>query len=229
MDLDKPQSLMSRLRALAIPQSFTHVRTTSALSANGRTTDGKEIEASGSAQSGALAATLEEDSGAEADADADAEESAAEYKPPSSTPRKRRRRARRVDDIETAPSSPNSPMPSGITNDPLNVRPDRPRVLTRRATDTEMGPGQIHQGLSEDEGRKHLSRDNSAWTPRHPLRGLSYGGQRKPGDSTPEASRRPLTLLNFATITSSREGAQSESQTPKTPSRRKLMAERARR
>lgn len=226
VDLDKPQSLMSRLRALAIPQSFTHVRTTSGLSANGRTTDGKEIEASGSAQSGALAATLEEDSGAEADADADAEESAAEYKPPSSTPRKRRRRARRVDDIETAPSSPNSPMPSGITNDPLNVRPDRPRILTRRATDTEMGPGQIHQGLSEDEGRKHLSRDSSAWTPRHPLRGLSYGGQRKPGDSTPEASRRPLTLLNFATITSSREGAQSESQTPKTPSRRKLMAER---
>jgi phospholipase D1/2 len=224
VDQDKPQSLMARLRALAIPQSFTHVRSPSALSINGRTTDG--IDGAGFAQSGALAATLEEDSGADADADADAEESAAEYRSLPSAPRRRRRKARRVDDIETAPSSPHSPMRSGLASTPLTSDPDRPRVLARRATDTDMGPSHSHQGMSEDEGRKQLSRESSAWTPRHPLRGLSYGGQRKPGDSTPESHRRPLTLLNFATITSSREGAQSESQTPKTPSRRKMMAER---
>lgn len=225
-DLDKPQSLMARLRALAIPQSFTHSRTASGISITGRTPDGKDQDVSPTPQSGVLAATLEEDSGAEADADADAEESAAEHKPTLPVPRKRRRKARRVDDIETAPSSPHSPMRTGMNSNPLNYDSERPRVLARRATDTEMGPSQTHQGMSEDEGRKQLSRDNSAWTPRHPLRGLSYGGQRKPGDSTPEGSRRPLTLLNFATITSSREGAPSESQTPKTPSRRKLMTER---
>lgn len=225
-DQDKPQSLMARLKALAIPQSFSHVRSPSGLSITGRMMDGKDTDGAGFAQSGALAATLEEDSGAEADADADAEESAAENRQPLSAPRKRRRKTHRGDDIETAPSSPHSPMRSGVASTPLSSDPDRPRILARRATDTDMGPSHGHQGLSEDEGRKQLSRETSAWTPRHPLRGLSYGGQRKPGDSTPESHRRPLTLLNFATITSSREGAQSESQTPKTPSRRKMMTER---
>lgn len=219
---DKPHSLYARLRALAIPQTFNHNRSISALSLSARSAEGKEFDGHLSGQSSrneaGLAATLEEDSGDEADADA--EESAAETnrKP---TPYRRRRKMRRFDDIETAPSSPHSLMRTGFASAPLDSDTDRPRTLARRATDTDMARNQ--QGLSEDEGRKLAA--GSGWTPRHPLRGLSYGGQRKQSES-PESNRRPLTLLSFANMSSSRDANSNDAQTPKTPSRRKLMAER---
>ncbi|KIW43383.1 uncharacterized protein PV06_04492 [Exophiala oligosperma] len=225
---DKPQSLYARLRALAIPQGFSHSRSASALSLGGRSADGRETEGYLSGQASrnesGLAATLEEDSGAEADADIDAEESAPEFGAQRPAARKRRRRMRRLGDAVTAPSSPHIPVRAGSTSAPLNPDSDRyTQMLSRRATDTEVSPDQ--QGMSEDEGRKHLA-IGGGWTPRHPLRGLSYGGQRRPGDSSPEASRRPLTLLSFANISSSKDANESEGQTPKTPSRRKLMTER---
>ncbi|KIW74918.1 hypothetical protein Z517_11689 [Fonsecaea pedrosoi CBS 271.37] len=231
LEQDKPHSLYARLRALAIPQgySFSHTRSPSGLSASGRSLDGKEVDSQPSAQPGrnevGLAATLEEDSGDDADADAD-ESSAAENSVSQWATRKRRRKTRRGDDIETAPSSPHSLMRPVFASAPINSDTDleRPRTLVRRATDTDMVNNP--QGVSEDEGRKQLT-NSSGWTPRHPLRGLSYGGQRKPGDTTPDGLRRPLTLLNFANITSSREAGSSEGQTPKTPSRRKMLAERS--
>lgn len=225
---DKPQSLYARLRALAIPQGFSHTRSPSGLSLSGRSADGKEFDGYLVGQTSrtepGLAATMEEDSGD--DADADAEESAAENGAIRPTARKRRRKSRRVDDIDTAPPSPHSPMRTGFatTAPPVSGDPDRPRLLARRVTDSDMT--QRPQGLSEDEGRKQLA-GGSVWTPRHPLRGLSYGGQRRPaGDSSPDAQRRPLTLLNFANMNSSRDAGTSEATTPKTPSRRKMMAER---
>ncbi|EXJ59862.1 hypothetical protein A1O7_04009 [Cladophialophora yegresii CBS 114405] len=227
---EKPHSLYARLRALAIPQgySFSHTRSPSGLSTTARSSDGKDPDNQfvvPSRNETGLTAALEEDSGAEADADAD-ESSAAENYTSRPTARKRRRKLQRFDDIETAPSSPHSPIRTGFASAPINADSERPRVLTRRATDTDMVSSP--QGVSEDEGRKQLSRDTS-WKPRHPLRGLSYGGaQRRTGDTTPEGSqRRPLTLLSFANIGSSREGATSAEQTPKTPSRRKLLAERS--
>lgn len=230
---EKPQSLYARLRALAIPQgySFTsHSRSPSGLSLSARSADGKDFDSQlPSAHSGrneaALAATLEEDSGDEADADA--ESSAAENTMSHLTSRKRRRKMRRLDEIETAPPSPHSLMRSGFVSAPLNADDDdddRPHVLARRATDTDMAHAQ--QGLSEDEGRKQLA-SSSGWTPRHPLRGLSYGGPRKYGDSSPEGQRRALTLRTFGNMNSQKEAGPSESQTPKTPSRRKLIAERS--
>ncbi|KIX01071.1 uncharacterized protein Z518_10137 [Rhinocladiella mackenziei CBS 650.93] len=226
---DKPPSLYARLRSLAIPPGLAHSRSHSALSLSARSVESKDFDGHLSVQSNrneaGLAATLEEDSGAEADADAEESdaENAAENAIPQSTPHKRRRKIHRFDDIETAPSSPHSPMRPGFSSAPLNSDPDRPRVLSRRATDTDMTHG--HQGVSEDEGRKQLA-GAGGWTPRHPLRGLSYGGPRKPSETTPEGQRRQLTLLNFANINSSREAGPGESQTPKTPSRRKMMAER---
>ncbi|KIV96479.1 hypothetical protein, variant 1 [Exophiala mesophila] len=229
-ELDKPQSLYARLRALAIPQGFSHSRSASGLSTSARSADGKDADAQNNyfgRHDNALAATLEEDSAEEADDDADGEDSAAERREPQPTSRTRRkRRIRRFDNIETAPSSPNSPMRPGLASVPQASDRPRPPVLVRRVTDTDMPHNHKHQGLSEDEGHRNLSRETSAWTPRHPLRGLSYGGQRKPGDSTPEGQKRPLTLLNFAGITSSREAAPSDPTTPKTPSRRKIMSER---
>ena len=230
---DKPHSLYARLRALAIPQGyhFTHTRSPSALSTSARSADGRDTDYQFPPQPGrnetGLAATLEEDSGAEADADME-ESSAAENTvfQSQATPRKRRRKQHRFNNIETAPSSPHSFMHTGFASAPINSDADRPRLLARRVTDTDMISSP--QGVSEDEGRKQLS-NNSGWKPRHPLRGLSYGGsQRRAGDTTPEGSqRRPLTLLNFANIGSSREGGSSEAQTPKTPSRRKMLAERS--
>ena len=228
---DKPYSLYARLRALAIPQGygFGHTRSPSTLSASARSMEGKEPDSLFSAHPGrnetGLAATLEEDSGTEADGDVD-EGSAAENYFSRSTPRKKRRKLQRLDNVETVPSSPHSPMPAGSTSTPMNIDAARPRVLARRATDTDMGPGQ--QGVSEDEGRKKILRE-TGWKPRHPLRGLSYGaGQRRAEDTTPEGTqRRPLTLLNFTNIGSSRDGTGSAEQTPKTPSRRKLLAERS--
>ncbi|EXJ95576.1 phospholipase D [Capronia coronata CBS 617.96] len=224
---DKPQSLYARLRALATSQGFAHARSPSSLSLGGRSTDGKELDGFLSGQASrneaGLSATLEEDSGAEADADA--EESATENPMMQSSPRKRRRRGRRFDAVETAPSSPHSPMRHGSSSlvPGLGEEADRPHLMPRRATDTDMA----RQGLSEDEGRKQLAGAGaSGWTRRHPLRGLSSGGQRRPGDTTPDGQRRPLTLLGFSNANSSREVASGDAQTPKTPSRRKLMAER---
>ncbi|KAK4939587.1 Phospholipase D1 [Elasticomyces elasticus] len=221
---DKPHSLYARLRALAIPQAINHNRSASALSLSAQSAEGKDFDGHLSGQGPrnepALAATMEEDSGAEGDADADAEESAAERNRKPGTPR-RRRKMRRFDDIETAPSSPHSLMRAGFASAPLDSDPNRPHTLARRATDTDMTRNQ--SGLSEDEGRKLAA--GSGWTPRHPLRGLSYGGQRKQTES-PESNRRPLTLLSFANISSSRDANAMDAQTPKTPSRRKLMGER---
>jgi phospholipase D1/2 len=228
---EKPHSLYARLRALAIPQgySFTHTRSPSTLSASARSIDGKDTDPTATAPparaEAGLAATLEEDSGAEADADGD-ESSAAENYISQPASRKRRRRFQRFDNIETAPSSPHSVMRTPYVSAPMSSDAERPATLARRATDTDMPSA--NQGVSEDEGRRQIFRD-TGWKPRHPLRGLSYGGaQRKTGEITPEGSqRRPLTLLNFANIGSSREGAGSAEQTPKTPSRRKMLAERS--
>src|SRR6201999_2917232 len=116
---DKPHSLYARLRALAIPQgySISHTRSPSGLSASARSVDGKNPDNQFAIQPGrnetGLAATLEEDSGADADADAD-ESSTAENHLPQSAPRKRRRKLQRFDDIETAPSSPHSLIRTGF-------------------------------------------------------------------------------------------------------------------
>lgn len=220
-DATKAQSLYSKLRALATSQTLTHTRSPSGTSLSGKTVDAKDLNGAVSAGSprheGGLAATIEED---DSDADADAEESAAESAPEGASdshlPRKRRRKPQRFGNVETAPSSPHS-----IIRAPYASQ-DRPAMPPRRATDTDMANGR--QGLSEDEGRKKFGQPNG-WTPRHPLRGLSYGGQRKPNEPSVDKveARRPLTLLNFANIASAREIGDVE--TPKT-SRRRLMAER---
>ena len=224
-DGQKSQSLISKLRALTTSPAFTHARSSSGWSL-GRSTDGKELDGhlsrSSTHQDGLVAATVDDDTEDDAYADADAEESAAENNLTQAAPRKRRRKGRRADDIETAPSSPHSPMRSGFASAPLHAQSERPSGLTRRATDTDMARDM--SGMSEDEGRRRLS-PPPTWTPRHPLRGLSYGNQRKISDGPPEnrEGRRPMTLRNLTTITSAREG--DESETPRT-SRRKQLTER---
>lgn len=221
----KPQSLYSKLRALASSQSFVHARTPSTNSIGARSNDGRDQEGSttprGRNETG-LEAMVEEDG---SDIDADAEESAAEGILGQSEPRKRRRRFRRNNDSATAPSSPLTPIALFHSNQSPDTPPVPRPAIFRSATDGEMA----RQGVSEDEARRQLT---SPWTPKHPLRGLSYGGQRRNNDGTPEGreTRRPLGLLNLAGITSSRgEGATSATPdgdgTPKA-SRRKQLTER---
>ena len=217
----KPHSLYAKLRALATSPGFGHVRSSSGWSLGARSTDGKELDGSlsrSAAQSDVgVSATLEEGDSE----DADAEEST-DNDPTQLTPRKRRRKARRNDDIETAPSSPYSPMRSGFVSAPPGADEEQIRPLARAATDTDMSRDRA--GISEDEGRKRLS-PQTTWTPRHPLRGISYTGQRKTSEGTPEGreGRKPLTLRNLTTISSAREP--DEHETPRT-SRRKLLTER---
>lgn len=218
----RPQSLYSRLRALATSQGLTHVRSTSGISVSGRSLDNRDPDSAISRNETAFPATIEQD---HSDADAD-EESAAEGALSASVPRKKRRRVRREHEAETAPSSPNSPMRPGFLSAQTSRQASsssRPHMLHRSATDTDM-PAR-NQGVSEDEGRRQLS-PSPAWTPKHPLRGLSYGGQRKPEEGTPEGreGRRPM-LLNLSNIGSHRG---EPSGTPETPriSRRKMLQER---
>jgi phospholipase D1/2 len=223
-DSQKPQSLYSKLRALAASQGFVHTRTPSGWSLPAKS-DGKELDGhlsrSSTQQDVALSATLEQ---GDSDADVSAEDSPADPNRARNSPRKRRRKHQRLDDIETAPSSPHSVMREGFVSAPLQPETERPLPLARRATDTDMNNMKTDKaGLSEDEGRKRLN-PPSTWTPRHPLRGLSYGGQRKVSDGTPEGreSRRPLNLRNLTTITSASGHEGEETETPRTSRRRQL-------
>ena len=222
-DAQKSQSLYAKLRSLATSPGFTLARSSSGWSLGAKPSDGKDLDGqlsrSATAQDVALSAMVEE---SDSDADADAEQSAAENNLTQLTPRKRRRKARGLDNVVTAPSSPQSPIGPSSASAPLQADLERPQPLSRRATDTDMSRDRAR--LSVDEGRKRMS-PPPAWTPRHPLRGLSYGGQRKPSEGTPEGreGRRPLTNRNLTTITSAREPEDTE--TPRT-SRRKQLTER---
>jgi len=226
-DQTRVQSLYSKLKALANSQGLSHSRSPSGISLGARSLDGKDFGGHFSSirSEPGLHATVEEDSDAD---DADAEESAAEGVRELEIPRKRRRKVRRFDEIETAPSSPHSLLRSGFGSAPVHADLDRPQRLVRRATETDMAH-HGRQGMSEDEGRHHLERQATAWTPRHPLRGLSYASQRKISEGAPDGreGRRTLTSLNFSHPVWSREAGApaADGQTPKT-SRRKMMAER---
>lgn len=176
----KAPSLYSRLRALASAQSFSHARSPSGLSFRSQDTREERNEA-------VMAATIESEN---TDADAD-EESAAEGVLTPTVSKKKRKFARRWETSESEPTSPKDDhrpeLHSSQTSQPANFQ--RPFPLPRRITDPEMAAG-----VSEDDG------PSSVWTPRHPLRGLSHGGQRGGEERTPDGqSRRPLNLLSLQT------------------------------
>lgn len=198
-DIAKPPSLYSRLRALASSQSYSHGRSASGLSI--RSDVGTERN------EGAMMATLDDET---TDADVD-EESGAENAFTPSASRKKRKFVRHQDTTESAPSSPHASRPE--LHPSQSARPTsggpRPGVLFRRTTDPETAAG-----VSEDEGRRNLERaTSSSWTPRHPLRGLSHGGQRDER-SPVDGGRIPRPQwLNLHTSTS-REPREDGDETP---------------
>lgn len=177
-------SFYSRLRALAASQGLVHARSASGLSVRSDIARDERNEA-------AISATIEEDH-SEDDADA---ESGAESAFGPSMARKKKRTPRRLENSESAPTSPHEdtrpPLFEAQSSRLANL--PRPFLLSRRNTDPD-----FVAGVSEDEGRRKLEA-SSQWTPRHPLRGLSHGGLRSNEEGTPEGqARRPLnSLLNL--------------------------------
>ena len=213
-DFSKSQRLVSRLRALASSQGLAHTRSTSGFSFRSQDLREERNEA-------AMVATIEDDH-SEDDAD---EESGAETAFTPAVNKKKRKTTRRMDDIETAPSSPFDSRPElhpSQSARPTNTGFPRPFLLPRRITDPDMVAG-----MSEDEGRRKLEGTATPpWTPKHPLRGLSHGGQRSGDDMTPGGpGRRPFNLLNLHTG-SSREDNPGSPQVDGTKTRRKMFPER---
>ncbi|KAK5958018.1 Phospholipase D1 [Knufia fluminis] len=186
---NRSQSLYSRLRALASSQGLAHGRSASGLSFRSQDARDERNEV-------VMAATIDEDH-SEDDAD---EESGAEGAFTPAVNKKKRKISRRQDDTESAPTSPHGSRPdlqSTQSAKPVNF--PRPFLLPRRMTDPD-----LVAGMSEDEGRRKLeATTTSPWTPRHPLRGLSQGGQRSGDDTAVSgATRRPFNLLNLHTQSS---------------------------
>lgn len=212
-DLTKSSSLYSRLRALASSQS-AHGRSTSAVSFRSQDARDERNEA-------AMQATIDED---HTDDDAD-EESGAESAFTPAPSKKKRKFVRRPDNVDTATSSPHDSRPDFHPSySALPMRSTTPRLflLPRRLTDPDM-----IAGMSEDEARRNLDGSTPPWTPKHPLRGLSYGGGHRSGDdAAPDGpSRRPFNLLNLATGTP-RDDQAASPQTDGTKPRRKMFPDR---
>jgi phospholipase D1/2 len=219
------QSLYSKLKALKTnPSTFSHSRSPSSLTMNNTPA---YAESEGPAFSPHTEReepyfpTTPEVNGAQIDADA--EESAPDPETDNTPPRKKRRKSRRVNmgGIETAPTSPQVTrqlVPS--TSSTVTTDGPRPRVLARRATDTDAsshGP----QGASEDDSRNQAGQE-SPWKRRAAWRGLSYNsGQRKNNEATPTGEgRRPITLRNLTHIGTHTDESDGR------PSRRRIMTER---
>lgn len=176
----KGQSLLSKLKSFAATSSFpaSHSRSASAVTVPANSTDGRSA---GDAVTPAsergefhFPGTLEEEA---SEGDADAEESASEQR---GGIRKKKRKVRRPQ--HSAPSTPKATTrpPLYSSNSFTPVENYRPNFFLRRATTPDAGH-QNRDGVSEDEGRDRLNRDNawrrrSAWM--STTRALNHGGTR---------------------------------------------------
>ena len=205
-------SLMTKLKALAAaPMSLQgHGRSLSAF------TGGSSMNEH--SPRGQLSPASERDEfrfdGHDSEADADAEESAGEG--PSRIPRTRRKSRRWFDDgaegTQTAPTTPRHTNFSSRDRDSPNITPTASHVhrpnFMRRGTMSDIP--EHRQGVSEDEGRDRLAKEN-AWTRGlHSARGLSYGGLRRHDpEGGEEGERRPSHLRRLTAFGgSSNEGPQ---------------------
>jgi phospholipase D1/2 len=194
----KSQSLLSKLKALAVSSGFqatslSHSRSPSALTANDNLSPTSER---GEPQNPIL---QEEGS----DADADAETSPVEEFDHYASQRKKRKKSRRFpeDGPQTAPVTPKTSIrPGYVSSTTSPVESFRPRILSRRATTTDM-PDQPRGGVSEDEGRDRLNRESpwrrrgSAWLQN--ARGLSYAPSHRHDRQGAPDGKRPSNLRRF--------------------------------
>jgi phospholipase D1/2 len=207
-----------KLKAIATSQSFSHGRSTSAVSAGNEPAGGKEIDGAWSPRSeneGQYFPMMLEEDDSEAYADAEADESTAEGVVQKNSPRKRRRQGHPKTGNDTEPSSPHSLMRPGFLSQQTTAMPrrDRPRQLARSRTEIDTSSA-ARQGLSEDEGRRRMAARQSPNRAQSQWRTLASLAQRRSGDAPNAEGRRPLNLRNLTTITSRQEPADA-SETPK--------------
>ena len=195
-------TLFSKLRALTSSSGVqSHHRTPSSFTVGGDSIDERSPVAhiSRGFDEPAHRGPLDEEG---SDIDADAEQSGGEDSVREPSGQRPRRKSRRPEDggAQTAPTTPKSAFsrrPSVLPSNSMSpIDKFRPSFLPRRATMNDV-PEDSRQGVSEDEGRDRLSRENpwrrgSAWV--HGPRGLSYSGARKPNPQSPGEERRPSNI-----------------------------------
>ncbi len=198
-------SLFNKLKALANPAAPpSHMRTQSGFTLGGDSVDERPLGFQLSPNSEREDPIRGLVGGYGSDLDADAEESTGEDDFATSSRPRKRRKSRRPQDggPQTTPSTPKMTRmsrPNFLSSSSVaSGERFRPAFLPRRATMTDV-PGEFRQGVSEDEGRERMNRNNawrrgSGWNPR----GLSYGGIRKQSQQTPTEERRPM---NFRRLT----------------------------
>jgi phospholipase D1/2 len=214
----RAHSLYSKLRAIATSQSFSHARSTSAVSAGTEPASGRETDGAWSPRyerEGQYFPMMMEEDDTEAYADAEADDSTTEGAAKKNSPRKRRRQGNHKVGKDTEPSSPHGLMRPGFLSQQTTAmpHPERPQQLARSHTENDMSSA-ARQGLSEDEGRRRMAARQSPNRAQSQWRTLASLAQRRSGDASNSEGRRPLTLRNLTTITSRQEPADG-SETPK--------------
>ena len=212
-------SLLSRLKALAATStSLAHPRVHNE-STIGPDTPADKLPAritnivGESQQRPFLDSPVEENS----EIDADGEESLGEESVDPAKVSKKRKKTRRPQPsaVQTAPTTPRTPfMREGrprLFHSGHSDSPSRPSFL-RRATVAE-GERDVRHGLSEDEGRNHMTGNIRPWRRASGIRGRSYVGFRKGstegGATTDRPSHFKRALTSLATSGDASAGSPS--------------------
>jgi phospholipase D1/2 len=210
-DLKGKQSIFGKLKAFATSPSFaSHSRSASVATIGDSRHANHDLSTPGSERGEfRFPNTLEEEG---SDIDADAEESAGEQQARQRKKKKKQLRRRQEDD--SAPQTePNTPKASGRPSFhlPSSFAPFenyRTNFFPRRNTGDY---SQHREGVSEDEGRDRLNRDNawrrkSAWLANN--RGLGYGARQLDSQANQD-DRRPSNLRRFTGLAGPSENAES--------------------
>ncbi|KAL9114179.1 MAG: hypothetical protein Q9227_001951 [Pyrenula ochraceoflavens] len=206
----KNSSLYTKLKALTASPSFISSKNQNESAQDARQADIRDMEnkSPGAQNPRTFSTTLEED---ENEADADAEESGIDESETSRNILAPRRKNRRTNEngIETAPSSPRSPLRPGFmsTHSMASLEKPRHNFLARRATTVESASN-VREGVSEDEGRQRLNKESpwrrkSAWL--STAKGRNALHQQSPGE-TPTEGKRPINLRRITGIGSPTDG-----------------------
>jgi phospholipase D1/2 len=196
-------SLMTKLKALAAPMSLQgHSRSQSAFTGSASMFDAGPLTPASEREEYRFRGTYD---GQDSEADADAEESAGEG--PSRPVRKRKKSRRWFDDggegAQTAPTTPKMTASffarDSPTLTPTATQTHRPTFL-RRGTMSDIPENQRQGGVSEDEGRDRLTKENAWSRGLHSARGLSYGGLRRHDPNAEEGERRPSNLRKLTSF-----------------------------
>ena len=217
-------SFLTKLKAFANASTTpSQVRVAAEPNAGGELKDEHSLSVQSPLTSEAGNVNPEEDQGSAEYADADVEQSSDEDTPHANTARsKKKYKARRPPEgiVQTAPSTPKSPVPRhrpNMMSSSSSITPSdrfRPYFLPRRATTNDL-QGESRQGVSEDEGRSRITRNNP-WRKGeiNAPRGVGYTASRKSSQVEAGDERRPSTFRRFTGFGTSNDTTESSAFSP---------------